>query len=184
VAVRPSAAVLDAIDAAAASARDAVSGLRWVPRDQWHVTLQFLGRVPDVDALVRALDGVRSRAVVCARLGGAGAFGKARRGTVLWLGVREGADELAALAGAVCDETARVGFAPEDRPFQPHLTLARASTPTDLRDAVAALEMVGDVGPAWTVDHVVVVESDTRPEGAVHREIARVALAAGSAELR
>jgi RNA 2',3'-cyclic 3'-phosphodiesterase len=184
VAVRPPAPVLNAIDAAAATARDDAPRLRWVPRDQWHLTLQFLGPVADVDALVRSLEGLRQRAPFRARAGGAGAFKSARRGTVLWLGVREGGDDLVALAGEATRLTASIGFESEDRPFRPHLTLARASTPTDLRDAVAVLEMVGDVGPAWTVDHVVVVESDTRPEGAVHREIARVALSDGSAEPR
>jgi 2'-5' RNA ligase len=176
VAVRPPAPVLGAIDAAAATASDDAPDLRWAPPDQWHVTLQFLGPVPDVDGLVGALDGLRSQAPFRARVGGAGAFASARRATVMWLGVREGETELVALAGAVAGLTATVGFAAEDRPFRPHLTLARASTPTDLRAAIAVLDTVGDIGPAWTVDHVLVVESDTRPDGAVHREIARVVL--------
>jgi 2'-5' RNA ligase len=89
--------------------------------------------------------------------------------------VHEGRDAITALAAAVARATAPLGVAPEDRPFRPHLTVARAASPTDLRDAVAALDAAGP-GPAWSVDEVVLFESDTRSDGVVHTEIGRCPL--------
>jgi 2'-5' RNA ligase len=140
------------------------------------VTLQFLGRIDDADAMVGVLgDAVRDVAPFGLRLGGGGAFPKTHAGSVLWGGVHEGRDAITALAAAVARATAPLGVAPEDRPFRPHLTVARAASPTDLRDAVAALDAAGP-GPAWSVDEVVLFESDTRSDGVVHTEIGRCPL--------
>jgi len=177
VAVVPSAAALDHVEAAVAPLRTGMPRLRWTPRAQWHVTLQFLGRVDDVDELVDALHAAVSGVApftVC--LGGGGAFAKARAGTVLWLGVADGAAPMGALSTALTDATAALGSATEDRPFRAHLTIARARRPTDLRGVVTALDVAGP-GPAWTASEVVLVASDTRPDGAVHTVVARSPLA-------
>jgi len=173
VALVPSAGALDHVEMAVAPLREEFPKLRWMPRAQWHVTLQFLGRVDDADAVV---DGLRAAASDVAsfdvRLGGGGAFAKARAGTVLWVGVAEGGDAMGALAGAVMTATTPLGFVAEARPFRPHLTLARSARPTDLRAAVAALDAAGP-GPGWTASEIVLFESDTRPDGAVHTVIAK-----------
>jgi 2'-5' RNA ligase len=176
VAVVPPATVLDAIEHAVTPVRDAQSRLRWVRRDAWHVTLQFLGRVADADAVVAALaTAARDPEPFPLRLGGAGAFPSPSRAAVLWAGVSEGAGPLVALAGAVGRATAPLGFAVDATPMHPHLTVARARPPRRVADAVAALDAAA-WGPAWTVDEIVLVESDTRPSGAVHTEVARVRL--------
>ncbi len=173
VALVPPADALDHVETAVAPLRAEFPELRWTPRAQWHLTLQFLGAVPDVDPLVDAVAAAASGvAPFPVRLGGGGAFAKPRSATVLWLGAAEGATPMGALAGAVTDATASLGFVPEDRPFRPHLTIARASRPADLRGAVATLDANGP-GPAWTASEIVLFESDTRPDGAVHTVVAR-----------
>jgi 2'-5' RNA ligase len=57
--------------------------------------------------------------------------------------------------------------------YHPHVTLARSSRARPLRALVDALGE-GGVGPGWAVDAVMVMESDTRPSGAVYREVARL----------
>jgi 2'-5' RNA ligase len=137
--------------------------LRWSRPEQWHLTVKFFGPVPDADALAEFVaDSVRAREPFTLDLGGGGAFPDPRRASVLWLGVREGSDALAALA--------------DEHPFRAHLTLARARTRRDVRAAVAALDACGASSP-WTVDEVVLFDSDTRPDGAVHTEQARFRLA-------
>jgi len=178
LAVFPPAGVVDAM-AERLRAVPPVDGLRWMPPAQWHVTLRFCGRVPDADALARA---VRASCAEVAPMGGlqlsgGGAFPKARHGSALWLGVVPGpsADALGALAAAVEAGCVDAGLAPDDRPFRPHLTVARCSRAADLRPVVAA---VGEdaIGPPWTVDHVCLMASDTRATGAVHTEVARIPL--------
>jgi len=176
VALVPSAAALDHVEGAVAPARAALPRLRWTPRAQWHVTLQFLGRVVDTDSVTDALRrAVAANEEFVARVGGGGVFANARAGTVLWLGVTEGRDAMTALARSLVRATEPFGVAREDRPFRPHLTVARAARPTDLRAAVAALDSSGR-GPEWTASEVVLFESDTRADGAVHTEIARFPL--------
>ena len=161
VAVALPEAVLDAV--ARATSELALSG-RLTTRAQWHLTLQFLGDDVDVDAVLGSLLGLDAeRGVV--RLGGAGAFPDARHASVLWLGLAQGAGIVAHLADGVCARTAQVGYASDDRPFRPHITLARFRQPIDAREVIAR---IGEdpIGPAWTVDGVTVYESRRDRDGA------------------
>jgi len=180
VAVVPPADVLDAIEARVAPLRRDDAWLRWSGREQWHVTLRFLGRVDDVGALVEALrTAVASVGTVDGvQLSGGGAVPDAGRASVLWVGVGSGGDALAGLAGIVESAVVGAGFAAERRAFHPHLTVARAAGPRDLRRLV---EAIGDepVGSPWPVADVAVMASDTRPDGAVYTEIARIGLGGG-----
>jgi RNA 2',3'-cyclic 3'-phosphodiesterase len=162
VAVVPPESVLDAIERATGELD--LSGARRTTRAQWHLTLQFLGDVADLDGVATALASlsVPSGSV---RLGRAGAFPKARRAQVLWVGPVAGGELLATLAGGVATLLAPLGFAAEDRRFHPHLTLARTKAATDLRATVARLDAC-DFGPAWTVSDVVLYESRLLRTGA------------------
>jgi RNA 2',3'-cyclic 3'-phosphodiesterase len=177
LAVVPPPEVLRRTELLADSVRQGDDGLRWTRVDQRHVTLQFLGRVDDVEALVASVgESVRRTQRFTVALGGAGAFPSARRASVLWLGVSRGPDELGALAGAIGAATAPLGFVPDDRPFRAHVTVARSTHTRDLRPVVEALASAA-TGPSFTVDSVVLFDSETRADGAVHTERARFALA-------
>jgi 2'-5' RNA ligase len=171
VAVRPPDSVLDAVPAID------VPSVRPTTREQWHITLQFLGNAADIDAVTDALQRLEVRAGT-AQLGGAGAFPSARRATVLWLGLCEGSELLTALATAVGERLTPLGHPPETRRFHPHLTLGRCKAPTDLR---RLLEELGDppVGDVWTVAEVVVYESRLQRAGARYVPRAAITLLAG-----
>ena len=168
VAVSPPEAVLDAVADATSTLEPArtleSAGVRRTTRDQWHVTLQFLGNAADIDAVGDALAGLPVGASTV-RLGGAGAFPRDRRGRVLWIGTREGAEFLDVLAREVGARLAPIGHTPESRSFHPHLTLARAKEPTDFSGAIASLG-IREAGPAWTVSEIVVFESRLSRDGA------------------
>jgi RNA 2',3'-cyclic 3'-phosphodiesterase len=169
VAVRVPEAVLDAI---ANSVTDLPAPGRRTRREQWHLTLQFLGNDADVDAVAAALDGIVGPPAL-ARVGGAGAFPDARGARVLWLGLTQGVELLTRLAEAVADRTLPLGHDGEARPFRPHLTLARYRVPTDVRPTIVAL---GDaaIGPSWEVDSVTVYESRLHSSGAEYVERATI----------
>jgi 2'-5' RNA ligase len=168
VAVVPPDPVLDALAARIAPLTQEPSPLRWLPRRQWHLTLAFLGRVDDADALRAALaDATRDRTPFGLRLGAGGAFPTPRRATVLWVGLAPETPEIMGLAAAVRDAAAGLAGHAEDRPYHPHLTVARTPRPRPLTDLVDAIG-TGPIGPPWTVTDLSVIESDTRPAGAVH----------------
>ncbi len=141
VAVWPPDEVLDQI---AALHRPVDGGGRWTRRDQWHVTLRFLGDV-EAEPVVEALTGVGDGPVV-ATLGPAVA--RLGRG-VLHVPVTG----LEALAADVVARTAGLGRPPEDRPFLGHVTLARLAG----RPPKAVLGQA--ITASWTVDAVHVVSS-------------------------
>jgi 2'-5' RNA ligase len=180
LAVVPPDDVLDALERAIAPLADA-GDARWSSRAQLHLTLQFLGRVDDEDELVEALHPVVGRAAPFAvRLAGGGAFGSVRRASVLWAGVGEGGDALVDLAGLVAGTTAAVGVPPEERPFHPHVTVARLARPRDVSALSTALD-ASDLGASWPVRDVVMFRSETRRDGARYFEEARLTLRSAAA---
>jgi RNA 2',3'-cyclic 3'-phosphodiesterase len=176
VAVVPPDAVLDTLDERVATLTREAPSLRWLPRAQRHLTLAVLGRVADAEALGAALSAAVQRcSPFTLRLGTAGAFPAPRRATALWVGVAHGASDVAGLAATVQDAVAGLADHAEDRPYHPHLTVARAPRARSLTALVDAIG-TGPIGAPWTVTEVSVVESDTRPTGAVHTVQARIPL--------
>jgi 2'-5' RNA ligase len=146
---------------------------RWTTRDQWHLTLQFLGTRVDLDAASKLLSELRDSPVTM-RLGGLGGFPSAQRANVLWIGAIEGARELDALAATVAEAMTPIAGDREALPFRPHLTLARLGRSADLRAATSVGPRPAPVGPRWTVDRVVLFESVTASTGAQYRAHAEV----------
>ncbi len=102
--------------------RHGSDGLRWTEPESWHITLQFLGNAmaEQLECLKARLGEVRGEAALVA-LGKMGCFDRAG---VLFVDVAV-APELAALQQRVVAATGRCGFVAEERPFHPHITLAR-----------------------------------------------------------
>jgi len=115
--------VVGELAAVCARLRKGGDGLRWAAPESWHITLQFLGNTSaaQYDCLRSRLAQVRSEPVPV-RLAELGVF---ERAGVFFAEVELTA-ELVKLQKRVAAETARCGFAAEERAFHPHLTLARA----------------------------------------------------------
>jgi len=140
-------------------------GVRWVRLDGLHVTLRFLGPTPEarVAALAAAMEAAAAGTDrIGLRIAGAGAFPSRGRPRALWLGIDGGADGLAALATRLGDALEQAGWEREERPFRPHLTLARADGVRSGPGAVAALTAaVRDAVIDARLDRLVLFESVT-----------------------
>jgi 2'-5' RNA ligase len=158
IAVRPPPDVLDVV---AALPRAERPGVRWTTRDQWHVTLRFLGQADPTEAVksVRGIEGACCEAVLGPRPRRLG-----RSALVLPVA------GLAELAGEVERATEAIGRPPDAREFRGHLTLARLRGPT----ARGPTDLV--VGARWTVASVTLVESRLHPKGARYEVLEEVAL--------
>ena len=99
---------------------------RWVRPESLHVTLKFIGeqKPEQVESIAARLRQVEASAFEI-RSGGYGFFPTAKAPRVFWIGVHA-APQLAELAGSIDMATAELGIPREDRPYSPHLTLARA----------------------------------------------------------
>jgi len=100
---------------------------RLVPPQNWHFTLRFLGDAePRMrELLIAELRRAHFGFAFSIRFGGLGAFPRAKRARIVWLGVDDGADRLISVAETVESAVRRAGFPAEERPFRPHLTLSR-----------------------------------------------------------
>jgi 2'-5' RNA ligase len=160
--------------------------LKWVAPESQHLTLQFLGEIPDtkVPYIKQVLVPVVS--VIAPfdwTLQGLGCFPNQRNPNVLWVGVHEPTGVLQRLQVSVSKALQSIGFAPDSRPFAPHLTLARVP-----RDAAPyerhALGVWFDAQPPPTprtarVMTIHLMQSELLRTGARYTEIAEFTLANG-----
>ncbi|GII88369.1 RNA 2',3'-cyclic phosphodiesterase [Sphaerisporangium siamense] len=167
VALSPPPEVLAEVAGAVGACPERWPDLRWVAGETWHITMAFLGEVPE-----RALPELRTRlaraagrhAPMTLRFEGAGAFPSARRARVVWLGLAGGGTAISRLAASLAAGAARAGAVDADRkPFHPHLTLARAR-PRDGLDARPLVEELKDFGGTpWRAETVHLMRSHLGP---------------------
>jgi RNA 2',3'-cyclic 3'-phosphodiesterase len=115
--------------------------LRWVPAENFHVTLKFIGHVQPaaLDGIRNALSAVRCGPPFALEIRGLHFFPNDRRPRVFWAGVYA-PPELAALAGVIDQSLEPLGIAREIHVYTPHLTLARLNPPAiseEMRDVVS-----------------------------------------------
>lgn len=156
---------------------------RWCTAAQLHITLKFLGQIAD-DAAPQVPQIMRAAALTAGvqpfelTVGGLGAFPTSSNPRVVWLGVEDAGGGCARWVAAADPLLGRLGIAPEQRPFHPHLTLGRGKSPLAARDLRAALPSIVAPPPrAWTVRELVLFESRLSPGGAVYTPVQRVSLA-------
>jgi len=155
--------------------------VRWSSVDTLHVTLKFLGEVPDarVPDVARTVGEVAAgHPALALEAAGTGGFPSASRPRVVYVGIRGRVDALARLAAAVDGALDTLGFPGERRAFRAHLTLGRVRSPRGGEGLADALRAAGEAtAGAWTSDEVLLYRSRLHPKGAVHEVVARFPLA-------
>jgi 2'-5' RNA ligase len=152
-------------------------GIGWEAPAKFHYTLKFLGDSTEEEQIL-AIDAARSVVPQISpfslTVAEVGVFPRQRRPKILWLGVGGDFPLLIRLAECLDRELFRKGFAPETRPFHPHITLARIKT-EEGQEAVAktlkteteSLEEVDRIG-VFEVYSFVLIQSELRPSGSVY----------------
>ena len=160
--------------------------LRWVKPNNIHLTLKFLGEVPQqdiaaIEAAMSRVSGVAAPSALRFALQGMGVFPNMRRPRVLWVGIGGDLEALDRLFKAVDAHLADAGFAAEQRAFKPHLTLARIpdrekswGSPHQL---LQAIENRGKfVSDPFECRQLTLFKSDLRPTGAQYTVLSKVNL--------
>ena len=159
-----------------AALRKSFAGARWVRPEGIHLTLRFLGEIDE--ALVNAVGSdlrvlaMRSGPPFSLAVGGVGFFPQRASPRVVWVGLRNPADDpgalarLAALQASIEETARRAGLSPETRAFHPHLTLARLDErgPRSFSDPGNLGEDLGRL----PVASVRLMRSVLKPSGAVY----------------
>jgi RNA 2',3'-cyclic 3'-phosphodiesterase len=164
VAVDPPSDILDQFAGFTAGLTVVRTGTRVTARHLWHVTLAFIGEVPDerLPAAIEAVDAtVVDQEPVALRIAGGGRFGRGRF-SVMWAGI-EG--DLRPLRLAVARELRRVRLPFDAKKFHPHLTVARPGDKLPREDVDADVAKLATYeGPPWTVTGIRLVRSHLGPK--------------------
>jgi len=157
--------------------------VRWVKPESIHLTLKFLGDVETtrIDSLNQALvQATANHSSFSLDVAEPGCFPNTHRPRVLWLGLDGEVEPLGRLQQSVESRIVELGFDPEDRPFSPHLTLARVQRNASRDDAsqvgLAAERGLAEPVGGWHVTGLSLMRSQLKPSGAVYTEVHRATL--------
>jgi 2'-5' RNA ligase len=165
----------------AATAHAPRARITWIPPERLHLTVRFIG---DVDEARAAAIGAALKAPFATQafdllLGGIGAFPPSGPPRVVWAGIAQGARELGELEREVSERLAACEVPNADRPFRPHLTLARVRDAAGLRTG-RLLEGLRDRDLGRTrVDAITLFQSRLSPEGPTYVQLQSTPLRAG-----
>jgi 2'-5' RNA ligase len=156
----------------------AAARIGWERPEQLHVTSRFIGEVSDSQAAAVAGALLPALAVAPFELvvEGAGAFPERGAPRVLWAGITAGVEGLTAVAAEVSQRLRACDIAREDRPYRPHVTLARVREPAGLRSSALFEELDAPRFGTTRVDAITLFQSRTSPKGAVYTPVNRTVL--------
>jgi len=154
------------------------NAVRWIRPDGVHVTLKFLGEVPQkkLPAIKIALqEAVVRHPPFNLELSNIGTFGGREGLRIMWVGIAGDVLRLEALVRDVNLALSVVGFEPERRPFRPHLTLGRVRDEISTRQRAEIEVAVGKTevpATSWRTSQVSLMRSRLTPQGAQYDVVA------------
>jgi len=158
--------------------------VRWTRREQFHLTMRFLGSV-DVQDVDRLNEAVRracaGSGVLQLRAAGIGVFPGVRRPRVVWAGVDDRGGRLAALQRSIEAASAAFTDEPPQEKFSGHITLARCRdiSRTDASRLATLVDKLANRSfGEWSANAVEIIRSETLPGGSRYTTIIEIALAA------
>jgi 2'-5' RNA ligase len=153
----------------------------WTKPENLHLTVKFLGDVEEsrITELVKMVAGAASAlSPIQAELNGPGVFPSERKPKVLWLGITDPQGSIRMAAAVIEKACEKIGFAPELRPFRPHLTIGRIRAPRAANELARAHIQMSFEKIAFEVPELVLYQSELRPTGSVYTRVAGFELAA------
>jgi 2'-5' RNA ligase len=151
--------------------RKLCSGVKWVEKENMHLTLRFFGGLTDeqIGAATQCMSELAQlQHAFKARLGVVGAFPSPSRARVIWVGVEEGKEQLVHIATALDERFVKAGLGQADKPFSPHLTIGRVRIPgknPELEEAIHALTFSRG---EFMINSLTLMKSELTPRGPVY----------------
>lgn len=149
--------------------------IKWVNPESIHLTLKFLGNIPfnRVTEVAKAMDeATQGASPFHLEISGLGGFPNLKQPRVIWVGIKGEIDKLLSLQQNIDSALALLGFVREERPFMPHLTLARIKERASPAERKSLGELVMstslEISYPFEVMAVSLMRSQLTPEGAVY----------------
>ncbi len=154
----------------------------WVPAEKIHLTLKFLGNTVDSmipEIMERISKKLSHYNAFYIKIVGTGCFPSEKRPRVLWIGI-EGSAVLNSIQKDMDTEFAQLGFAAEDRPFSPHLTVGRVRSQKRITEMMRRFTefRTADFGIV-EVKGIRIMKSELKPAGAEYTCIAEIPIGTG-----
>jgi RNA 2',3'-cyclic 3'-phosphodiesterase len=150
------------------------SGVRWISRNQLHMTLKFLGEVPDqeVHHVAEAMQqGAAHAQPFTMDLSGCGCFPPRGPVRIVWVGASDPSGTMLRAVEAINGAVENAGYPPENRPWSPHITIGRARDDRSGGAIRAAVESFDGGNVRQSVDSVVLMSSVLSPKGATYTPV-------------
>lgn len=172
--------IKDSISRKTTRLRKLDADVRWVPVENLHLTIKFLGNTPE-----ESIPGITDRIERIASanggftfgLSGTGVFPDPKRPRVVWIGIKETGGRIIKLKQEVEGAMAELGFEPEARTFKPHLTLGRVKSPRGKLALLKELDRLKDEEFGTVeVKGITLYRSDLGPGVARHTVLQHAAL--------
>ena len=162
--------------------RGTLPTINWVHPESIHLTLKFLGYIAPamVEQLLTAIEPIRKRQTsIMVEIQGLGVFPHIHRPRILWIGCTGDMPSLLNCVSRIEGTLEAFGFPPEEKPYHPHLTLARIkhdnSKVGNLLAHSGLLEQPRSLGP-WHIDRITLFRSDLSPKGVAYTALWTVPL--------
>ena len=180
IAIELPAKIIDGLKEIQDELKDGTNKVTWVKPENIHLTIKFLGDIAadKIDSIAGLLESAAAKShSFDISVKGVGSFPTIDNPRVLWVGIEESNVNLAALYNNIEDALSVIGFAKEDRPFKPHLTLGRIKFLKDRKGLKEWIERFKDITLGqYMVDSICLFQSMLTPEGAVHIKLEKIEL--------
>jgi len=148
--------------------------VKWVDPANIHLTLKFLGEIPESDVLRVGLDMKSLKGkikIIASGIGGLGAFPTLDRPKIIWAGLSQGADEIKGIYHEVERLTADISEEEKGREFSPHMTLGRVRSSKNLQQLKEAIKQADILQKGFEFNRLVLMKSTLTREGAIYTEM-------------
>ncbi|MDF9409260.1 RNA 2',3'-cyclic phosphodiesterase [Pelotomaculum isophthalicicum JI] len=168
--------------------RELPSDVKWVDDANLHLTIQFLGNVPEdqvpdiVNVLKHSVAGIYHFKL---DLGGVGAFPSTQRPRTFWMGVSGDTAVLFRLQRQIQEGLSKIGFKPEKRRFSPHLTLGRVRSAIGFTDVLKKAETLArEKVSTEKIGSIDLMLSELSPKGPNYFILSKIQLPGLKSEVR
>ena len=154
-------------------------GVRWIPAEQLHLTVKFLGEVPDrdVNKVAEAVGRAAGTATPCdLAIAGCGCFPPRGPVRIVWAGGSEDTGALVRCVEGVEAELAQLGYPKERRPFSPHITIGRVKEDRSGGRLRSAVDAHTYPSAKEAVTSITVMSSVLSPKGPTYTPVSRTNL--------
>lgn len=179
VAIELDESVRSALSAVGAKIAPACRGVRWIPAGQLHLTVKFLGEVPDADVVGTAAAvkrGASKSRLFDMEISGCGCFPPRGPVRIVWAGAHDASGTLLQTVASIEEELAIIGFEKERRPFSSHVTIGRVRSDQSNGGIRAAIQAANYKPVEQPVRSVTLMSSVLSPKGPAYAPVQTVGL--------